>query len=762
MSIVEGFLLSRNWRDTSVGLEFEFWAATEHGPARIVITGQESVFFVDRALASTPSDARRAELTLNSLSGRPVDGLYFRDQRRMRRASEALRNSGAATYESDVKPLDRFLMERFVRGGITIDGEARDQGAYVEFRDPSIGPSSARPKLSLASMDIETSDFDGELYSIAVAMGGNAAVFMRGEGENADGITYHADERLLLEAFFDWMQDADPDVLIGWNLIDFDLDFLQRCCERLRIPFRLGRAGARAAVLAPQTARQTSVARVPGRAVLDGIALLRSATWSFERYSLEYVANELLGRGKIIHDVDNRVEEIRRLFQEDKPALAAYNLEDCNLVIDIFREAKLIEFAVERAMFSGLAVDRHGGSVAAFDYQYLPRLHRAGYVAPDVQTEVESTASPGGYVMDSKPGLYNNVLVLDFKSLYPSIIQTFKIDPLGMALPGDAPVPGMRGAQFHRTRHVLPGLIAELAEARERAKHADNAPLSQAIKIMMNSFYGVLGTSSCRFFHPGLVSSITERGHELIRRTRDFIESQDYEVIYGDTDSVFVHVGDDVPAERCADIGRRIARDLNAWWKETLQQELELESLLEIEFETHYLRFFMPTVRGSVKGSKKRYAGLIETDAGKLEVSFTGLENVRTDWTPLARAVQRELFERVFLNKPYKDYLKQIATGILAGEYDEQLVYRKRLRRKLSEYIKNVPPHVQAARKSANPGKWISYVITLNGPEPLDATQSPLDYAHYLDRQIAPVVDGLLNLFDTSFAALTADQMEMF
>ncbi|MCH7910293.1 MAG: hypothetical protein IIB38_11825 [Candidatus Hydrogenedentes bacterium] len=134
------------------------------------------------------------------------------------------------------------------------------------------------------------------------------------------------------------------------------------------------------------------------------------------------------------------------------------------------------------------------------------------------------------------------------------------------------------------------------------------------------------------------------------------------------------------------------------------------------------------------------------------------------DPPPLEVAIRRrdELFERVFLDKPYKDYLKQIATGILAGEYDEQLVYRKRLRRKLSEYTKNVPPHVQAARKSANPGKWISYAITLNGPEPLDATQSPLDYAHYLDRQIAPVVDGLLNLFGTSFAALTADQMEMF
>ena len=81
---------------------------------------------------------------------------------------------------------------------------------------------------------------------------------------------------------------------------------------------------------------------------------------------------------------------------------------------------------------TGLLMDRMGGSVAAFEYMYLPRLHRAGWVAPDIGDGYSAEKSPGGYVMDSRPGLFEHVLVLDFRSLYPSIIRTFRIDPLGL------------------------------------------------------------------------------------------------------------------------------------------------------------------------------------------------------------------------------------------------------------------------------------------------------------------------------------------
>ncbi len=135
------------------------------------------------------------------------------------------------------------------------------------------------------------------------------------------------------------------------------------------------------------------------------------------------------------------MDEIDRRFAEDKPALAHYNLKDCELVTRIFAKTDLLTFLLERATVTGLAADRSGGSVAAFTHLYLPRMHRLGYVAPNLG-DVTGQNSPGGFVMDSRPGLYDSVLVLDYKSLYPSIIRTFLIDPVGLveglAQPDDA------------------------------------------------------------------------------------------------------------------------------------------------------------------------------------------------------------------------------------------------------------------------------------------------------------------------------------
>lgn len=140
--------------------------------------------------------------------------------------------------------------------------------------------------------------------------------------------------------------------------------------------------------------------------------------------------------------------------------------------------------------------------------------------------------------MDSSPGLYDSVLVLDYKSLYPSIIRTFLIDPVGlirgMQQPDDdASVPGFRGACFSRQQHCLPATVEQIWQGRDAAKLAGNKPLSQALKIIINAFYGVLGASGSRFFDPRLASSITLRGHEIMQQTRALIESQGYQVIYG-------------------------------------------------------------------------------------------------------------------------------------------------------------------------------------------------------------------------------------
>lgn len=765
-------LLTRQWRDTPRGVELTLWGASQRGPVRVCVPGQAAVCFVERGEdIGRLKGGSRKKIELATLAGRPVDALYLRSQAELVAVRDAVRGRGGRLFESDLKPHERYLMERFVTVAARISGTCVQRSGYLEFSSPKVThtamPQALREGLKVASVDIETTGASTRVISIAVTQGHAAEVFVvrhpdwPAQTRLAGSVVVVDDEAALLRTFFARLRELDPDVIIGWNITGFDLAVLHRRSAHCGVEFAMGRGSQRATVLAGQRA----FARLPGRAVIDGIDTMKTATWSFEDYSLDAVANELLGRSKAIdHSVD-KVAEIDRMHREDPCALATYNLQDCQLVAEIFDRAHLLEFAFRRAELTGLDVSRAGGSAAAFDNLYLPKLHRMGWVAPDVGATA-GELSPGGYVLDSVPGMHNNVLVLDFKSLYPSIIRTFLIDPLGLhrGLSGapEAAIAGFVGGSFSRSEHILPGLIAQLWQARDQAKINKDAPLSTAIKIIMNSFYGVLGSHGCRFFDPRLASSITLRGHEILMETRDELERRGLAVIYGDTDSVFVALGDGVSETEANEVGAELARTLNEYWNERVQATFGVHSELEIEFELLYQRFFMPTMRGSSKGSKKRYAGLLRGSDGQAQVRIVGLEAVRSDWTPLARRVQREVFRRVFVDQDVVGYLEGIAAQLRRGELDEELVYRKRLRRELSEYTVNVPPHVQAARKARRPGRWIRYVITTGGPEPVEGAIPTPDYDHYFSRQLAPVVDAILQTKELSLAGIAGSQVLLF
>ena len=561
--------------------------------------------------------------------------------------------------------------------------------------------------------------------------------------------------------------------------MQFDLRILHEHAQRLQVPLRLGRRGEIMEWRAHGAQSNHYFATAAGRLIIDGIEALRSAMWSFPSFSLETVARSLLNECKAISTPYQRLDEIDRMFAEDKPALARYNLKDCELVTRVFAKTELLTFLLERATVTGLSAGRSGGSVAAFTHLYLPLMHRQGFVAPNLGGQLPG-GSPGGFVMDSRPGLYDSVLVLDYKSLYPSIIRTFLIDPVGlvegMRDPGGSEsVPGFLGARFSRTRHCLPAIVERVWEGREAAKRAGNKPLVQALKIIMNAFYGVLGSRGCRFFDPRLTSSITLRGHEIMRKTRELIEAEGYTVIYGDTDSTFVWLRRAHSEDDAAHIGQKLVRHVNQWWSNHLQHEFGLESALELQLETHFRRFLMPTIRGAEEGSKKRYAGLVTgADDSRDQLIFKGLEAVRTDWSPLAQQFQQELYLRIFKQQPYRDYVRDYVCRTLAGKMDELLIYRKRLRRRLGDYQRNVPPHVRAARiadehneRQGRPrqyqnGGWISYVMTVAGPEPLETRGAAIDYDHYLTRQLQPVADAILSFVQDDFATLIDQQLGLF
>ena len=782
-----GFVLTQHWRDTPSGTEVEFWLATDAGPRLLRLSQQPAVAFIPEAqraqaeaLLQGERDVELRPLGLRDFHHRPVLGLYCQHYRQLLHLDKLLRGAGVDVYEADIRPPERYLMERFITAPVSFSGRPDADGVLL---DAQLKPApDYRPPLRLVSLDIETNP-QGELYSIALEGCGQRQVYMLGRAQAADPavdfqLEYCASRGQLLERLNQWLATHDPDAIIGWNLVQFDLRVLHEHARRLAIPLRLGRDGAEMLWREHGSGNQHYFASAAGRLLIDGIEALREATWRFSSFSLENVAQTLLGEGKSIDNPYQRMAEIDRMFVEDKPALARYNLRDCELVTRIFAKTELLTFLLERATVTGLAVDRSGGSVAAFTHLYLPLMHRQGFVAPNLG-ERPPQASPGGFVMESQPGLYESVLVLDYKSLYPSIIRTFLIDPVGLVQGLQQPddgnsVAGFLGARFSRHSHCLPGIVARVAEGRETAKREHNQPLSQALKIIMNAFYGVLGSSGCRFFDTRLASSITLRGHQIMHRTRALIEAEGYQVIYGDTDSTFVWLGREHDEADATRIGLALVQRVNQWWREHLHSELGLDSALELQFETHYRRFLMPTIRGAEEGSKKRYAGLVRRADGSQEMVYKGLETVRSDWSPLAQQFQQELYLRIFKRQPYQAYVRDFVQRTLAGELDELLVYRKRLRRKLDDYERNVPPHVRAARladayndlhgrpRQYQSGGWISYVITRAGPEPLEARSAPIDYEHYLTRQLQPVADAILPFVDDDFSALVGGQLGLF
>lgn len=787
----QGFILTRHWRDTAAGTEVEFWLATADGPQHVRLPLQPSVAFIPaeqtEQVIAILSNVQRGDrgfelrpLPLLDFHRRPVVGLYVQHHRQLLKYEKLLKENGVDVYEADIRPPERYLMERFITAPVQFSAEPNGSRSWLNGHLKAEG--DYRPRLRLASLDIETTAH-GELYSIALEGCGQRQVYMlgppNGDATDIDFALEYCDTRaLLLEKLNQWLERHDPDAIIGWNLVQFDLRVLQKHADQYKVPLRMGRGGTEMEWRQHGFKQNHHFAVAAGRLLIDGIEALRSATWNFPSFSLEYVAQELLGEGKSISNPYQRMAEIDRRFAEDKPALARYNLKDCELVTRIFAHTELLSFLLERAAVTGLPADRSGGSVAAFSHLYLPHMHRQGYVAPNLG-ELPEESSPGGFVMESQSGLYDSVLVLDYKSLYPSIIRTFLIDPVGlvegMQHPDDSEsVPGFRGARFSRTKHCLPAIVSQIWQGREAAKRQQNKPLSQALKIIMNAFAGVLGATGCRFFDPRLTSSITMRGHEIMHQTRALIEAQGYQVIYGDTDSTFVWLKRPHTDAQATEIGQALVQHVNAWWQQHLRQEFGLACELELQFETHYARFLMPTIRGTELGSKKRYAGLVIKPDGSEEMVYKGLETVRTDWTPLAQQFQRQLYLHIFKREPYQAFIKSYVARTLSGEFDDLLVYRKRLRRPLDAYERNVPPHVRAARNADDfnrqhgrplqyqNGGWISYVMTAAGPEPLENRRSGIDYQHYVNRQLQPLADAILPFLQDDFASLMTGQQELF
>ncbi len=684
---------------------------------------------------------------LRALNGRPVLKVVAPNPR----AVVSLREKVPVAFEADVRVAYRYLIDRGIRAAIEVDAEpTRSDSKLAWYRNPELKPAEFRPLLRLLSLDIETSGNAREIYSISLVSDDVDEVHIVSSAE-VPGAVAHADEKTLLRSFFERLREIDPDVLLGWNVVDFDLRVIDQRAKALRVPTQFGRVPGDIYIQRDPGYTRNVRCDIPGRQVLDGIPLVRDAFIPVQDYRLETVAQTLLGRGKQIDTNVDPVAEITRLYREDPAALAAYNREDSRLVLDILKQEGLIELTIERSLLSGMPLDRVGSSIASFDRLYLPELRKRGYVAPSVGSNSIGRGVSGGAVLDSAPGFYKNVVVFDFKSLYPSLIRTFNLDPLAHALAAEDVIEAPNNARFDREPAILAGILDRFFERRASAKARGDRHGDLAIKIMMNALFGVLGASSCRFFDPSIANAITRFGQQMLQWTQERFEAAGYRVLYGDTDSLFVSV----EPERSANEARETALVLREHVQHELdvriQQQYGVESRLQLELERIYERFFQPSVRGGTQGSKKRYAGWVEG-----ELRIVGLEAVRRDWPRITGELQRGMLTRVFQDQPLAPFVRELVKSMQAGERDHDLVIHKNLRKgSLDNYTAKASPHIVAARK-AGPGvrRDIRYLMTHSGPEPLIAGRGhpeKIDYTYYLDKMLKPVAESILEPLGEDF-----------
>lgn len=775
-----GYILQASYRIQAGVPVVHLYGRLEDGSTFLVRDHRQSPHFyirtgevdIARQAAGTAGPLRLTSTDKTTFAGEPVSRVDVALPPDAPGIRDKLQAQGVDTFEADVRFAMRYLIDRGIKGGCAITGAAKSaKGLTWVFDDPEVTPAVVEVQPKVLSFDIETDAKAERLLAISVYGENLDEVFVvdpqqREMPQRARGFL---DEKAVLEAFCGCLKSYDPDVLTGWNVVDFDLSVLARIAARVRHPWQLGRDVGAVRIRAAEGYFGSGSANIPGRLVLDGMDLLRGAFVRMDEYSLDAVARKVLGEGKALHgDVRDRVGEILERYNNDLEGFALYARTDARLALQIVEKLNLIDLSFARGALTGMTPDRVAASIASFDFLYLSALHRRNIVAPSVRSGDSRVyaAQAGGHVFEPVIGVHDNVWVFDYKSLYPSIMRTFNIDPLGFldearaAEVGTAAITVVTGVGFKREDAILPRMLDDLFPKREAAKQAGDDVASQAIKILMNSFYGVLGTPACRFHNPDIANAITGMGRHFLQWSKAWFENKGYAVLYGDTDSVFVSSGITDPDEAKI-VGLRLVSEMNQEVADYIRAEWHLESRLELEFEKLYVRLFLPSIRHGTSGARKRYAG-VRHGSPTGEIEFVGMEVVRRDWTELAKVVQRELYARLFSNKPVDEYLADLVGRVRRGECDDLLVYRKGLRKPVDQYTANTPPHVAAARKSNEPlGRIIAYLVTTAGPEPLDALMHEPDREHYVEKQIKPVAEPVLGTLGLDFGQVIGDDRQL-
>lgn len=592
------------------------------------------------------------------------------------------------------------------------------------------------PDIKVLSFDIENAfpPPEGEQYGQIIVIGYS---IRSKKTEAAEKGFLNGEEEEILRNFNGLIRQKDPDILIGYNIDGYDLPVIEYRMERYGLSLDIGRDGSKARRINGQ------FWRTKGRIVSD-------VWWNVKKIlhpkheTLNYVANELLGEGKDDVDRLNIMEEYRKRPKE----VIDYCIKDADLTLQIMERMRVVDRNMFMATVTKLPLeDTTNGGTSNYVDSLLIRLAAQRDIAVPMTggMNLKNQSIEGGHVESIGAGIYDMVIVLDFKSMYPSIIMKYNICFSTLSDSGTIVSPtGVKFLDPSVKKGVIPELLQTLMNRRDEVKKQMRVATGEereyldgvqsAIKILMNTFYGVLASAFYRFTNPDLGSSVTAFARETIMGLIKQLKSKNLKVIYGDTDSVFIASGKTDLQDTIA-MGKELSKSISS----------ELDIL--IEFEKIMDPFFS-------HGAKKRYVGKMvypEEESGKMLVR--GYEVRRTDSFDLQSEVLQTVFDFLMKKdvKGARDYAEQILLRMIKGDETlgiEKLVISRSVKNDSSYANANSMANVRAARKLQEmgerfvPGMKVSWIVTNSNVTPQDVEpfidgdkfEGKPDWAYYAKR----------------------------
>lgn len=499
-------------------------------------------------------------------------------------------------------------------------------------------------------------------------------------GIGYDGREFFCDDGGLIEDFYDFVMDYD--ILLGWNNLAFDREFLLK---------EFG--GDEAYMLKNE---------------ID-IMLEYKKKNSEASYTLEYIGKKV-GMDKLEFREDLSGEELKR-----------YNLRDVEITKAIDENYGLSDIALNLSKLSRMPQPKQCGMMGFIDNILLIEAKSKGFVLPDVKNNKipDGKRFSGATIFEPKPGRWDGVGVFDFKALYPNIVVNERISP-------------------DKDRVILPDMVSRIMRDEEviKKKIKTNKKFKYergALKILRNAIYGVMGNPSFRVFDVDIASRITEKARNMLSLLKQLVEDVGLEVIYGDTDSIFVKLESMNQGEKLV---KMLNRRMNPY---------------KVEFEKYFetLLFFSDS---DGNGVKKRYGG---KDLISGETIVKGLEMKRSDSFELLNRIQKEMLNLLLGGcdeSEVRRYVEEMKVRIICGEFDKELIFSKGVKEDINEY-KVEAPQVKVMRKMLNAGLEVGYrvyyVMTSDGVEPVIDGKIPdnINRDWYIKNRIGPMVKRMLSVF---------------